>query len=101
MNQTLVRLALILVTISSARGETLAKLADDFWTWRAKYAPFTGDDVNRMERPGGIRDWSAASVEKRRTDLAGFESRWKAIVPNESSIPEQIDYRLIGSALAR
>jgi len=24
-----------------------------------KYAPFTGDDVNRIERPGGKRDWSA------------------------------------------
>ncbi|HAK05819.1 MAG TPA: hypothetical protein DCO65_00875, partial [Spartobacteria bacterium] len=27
--------------------DSLDKLADDFWTWRAKHAPFTGDDVNR------------------------------------------------------
>ena len=47
--------------------DQLQKLADDFWTWRAKNAPFTGDDVNRMERPGGTRDWSAAAIEKRRT----------------------------------
>ena len=39
-------------------SSALDKLADDFWTWRAKYAPFTGDDVNRLERPGGTRDWS-------------------------------------------
>ncbi len=79
----------------------LRKLADDFWTWRAKYAPFSGDDVNRIERPGGIRDWSTAAIEKRRTELATFETRWKAIMPNEWPIAEQVDYRLIGSALAR
>jgi hypothetical protein len=62
---------------ASAATDSLDKLADDFWTWRSKYAPFTGDDVNRMERPGGIRDWSKASIETRRKDLAGFETRWK------------------------
>ena len=48
-----------------------------------------------------MRDWSAASIEKRRADLAGFESRWKEIKPNEWPIPQQVDYRLMGSALAR
>ncbi len=33
----------------------LENLAQDFWTWRAQYAPFTSDDVNRIERPGGRR----------------------------------------------
>src|SRR5437870_1585663 len=32
----------------------LDKVADDFWTWRAKYAPFTGDDVNRIENVPSI-----------------------------------------------
>ena len=77
------------------------KLADDFWAWRARYAPFTGDDVNRMERPGGIRDWSRASISRRRKDLAGFESRWKKIDASHWPIPQQVDYRLIGSALSR
>ncbi|MEO5717136.1 MAG: hypothetical protein ABIR29_01025, partial [Chthoniobacterales bacterium] len=56
---------------------TLLKLAEDFWTWRAQHAPFTGDDVNRMERPGGVRDWSATAIAKRRADLGEFEARWK------------------------
>src|SRR5689334_4081508 len=64
-------------------NEPLQMLAGDFWSWRARYAPFTGDDVNRLERPGGMRDWSAASIEKRRADLAGFEARWKALRPND------------------
>ncbi|MGZ5023223.1 MAG: DUF885 family protein, partial [Chthoniobacterales bacterium] len=96
--------ASLLICVANAQtpaDKQLQKLADDFWTWRAKYAPFTGDDVNRIERPGGVRDWSAASIEKRRTDLAGFEARWKELKPEAWPIPQQVDYRLIGSALAR
>ncbi len=95
-------LASVAIFISKiAAAESLEKLADDFWTWRARYAPFTGDDVNRLERPGGMRDWSRASVEQRRKDLATFEARWKKMNPAQSPVPEQVDYRLIGSALSR
>ena len=80
---------------------SLDKLAADFWTWRATYAPFNGDDVPRMERPGGVRDWSRASIDKRRKDLANFEARWKKIDASKWPIASQVDYRLIGSALSR
>ena len=80
---------------------SLDNLANDFWTWRAKYAPFTGDDVNRIERPCGMRDWSRAKIEQQRKDLAGFEARWKKIDPATWPISQQVDYKLIGSALAR
>src|SRR5207249_3067443 len=76
-------------------------LGNDFWAWRAKYAPFTGDDVNRMERPGGMRDWSRAGIEQRRKDLAHFEARWKKLDPGQWPISQQVDYKLIGSALSR
>src|SRR5438094_5699558 len=79
----------------------LDKLADDFWTWRARYAPFNGDDVPRVERPGGMRDWSRASIDNRRKDLTEFEARWKKIDANKWPIAKQADYRLIGSALSR
>ncbi len=81
--------------------DSLPKLAADFWSWRAKSAPFSGDDVNRIERPGGTRDWSRAAVDNRRKDLAKFEARWKGIDATGWPIPQQVDYRLIGSALAR
>jgi uncharacterized protein (DUF885 family) len=84
-----------------AQSDSLEQLADDFWAWRAKYAPFTGDDVNRMERPGGMRDWSRASIDQRRKDLADFEARWKKLDPAQWPIPKQVDYKLIGSALSR
>jgi uncharacterized protein (DUF885 family) len=79
----------------------LDKLADDFWTWRARYAPVTGDDVNRMERPGGMRDWSRASIDQRRKNLERFEATWKRIDPSTWPISKQIDYKLMGSALSR
>ena len=86
---------------ASAATDSLDKLANDFWAWRAKYTPFTGDDVNRLERPGGVRDWSRASIDKQRNDLAEFEARWKELDPTRWAVPRQVDYRLIGSALAR
>jgi Bacterial protein of unknown function (DUF885) len=81
--------------------EPLEKLADDFWSWRAKYAPFTGDDVNRIERPGGTRDWLRATIDRHRKELGEFEARWKRIDASGWPIPKQVDYRLIGSALSR
>jgi uncharacterized protein (DUF885 family) len=90
-----------LTTIRAQSNDSLDKLADDFWTWRAKYAPFNGDDVPRMERPCGMRDWSRAAIDKRRKDLSELESRWKKIDIKNAAVPKQVDYRLIGSALAR
>jgi uncharacterized protein (DUF885 family) len=98
-----------LVSLSSALAQTkpenktepLEQLANDFWRWRAKYAPFTGDDVNRIERPGGIRDWSRSAIEMRRKELLDFAGRWEKIQASGWPIPKQVDYRLMSSALAR
>src|SRR5437762_8121422 len=94
-------LVTVLLVNASAATESLDKLANDFWAWRAKYAPFTDDDVNRIERPGGSRDWSRAAIDGHRKELAELEARWKKIEASGWPIPKQVDYRLIGSALAR
>src|SRR6201984_2641427 len=86
---------------AASTSDTLDKLANDFWTWRAKYAPFTGDDVNRLERPGGIREWSRSSIDSRRKGLEQFESRWKKIDIASCPVSRRVDYELIGSALSR
>src|SRR5438874_13058383 len=103
MKKTLTIILLIAAAAPLRAQDTapLDKLADDFWTWRARYAPFNGDDVPRVERPGGMRDWSRASIDKRRKDLTEFEARWKKIDANKRPIAKQVDYRLIGSALSR
>src|SRR6202011_4217383 len=88
-------------TPQAQQTDSLDKLAADFWTWRTRYAPFTGDDVNRIERPGGMRDWSRARIDSQRKELSEFEARWKKIDSHTWPIARQVDYRLIGSALSR
>src|SRR6266542_5752802 len=101
MKKIWVAVCMIVWSLGPAQSQTksLAKLSDDFWTWRAKYAPLTGDDVNRIERPGGTRDWSRATIDKQRKDLAAFEARWKKIDTSHWPVPQQVDYHLIGSGI--
>jgi hypothetical protein len=54
-----------------------------------------------VEHPSGRRDWSAAAVAKQRDDLKAFEARWKSLPHTSLRISEAVDYRLLGSALAR
>lgn len=94
----------VLSVIASAQGpiDSLQRLGEDFWTWRARFGQYTSDDINRMERPKGVvRDWSAAAVAQQRKELSGFEERWKKLADAKAAITEQVDYRLLGSALAR
>ena len=84
-----------------AKTDPLDQLASDFWTWRAEYRPFSFDDVPRMEHAAGARDWSAASITKQRADLTAFERRWKSMSTEGWPVARMVDYRLIGSALAR
>ncbi len=80
----------------------LAKLSDEFWAWRAATQPVSADDIPRIDRPAGwVPDWSKGSIALRRLVLARFETRWGAIDTAGWTVPNQVDYRLIGSALAR
>lgn len=80
----------------------LDALAADFWAWRARRQPISSDDIPRLDRAAGwVPDWSPAAVQASREALAGFDRRWKAIAPTGWPIARQVDYRLIGSALAR
>ena len=89
------------ICLAQAKTDSLDQLASDFWTWRAKYKPFTDDDVPRLEHTSGVRDWSAGAVQKQRTDLAEFERRWKAMHTAAWPVGRMVDYRLMGSAMAR
>jgi Bacterial protein of unknown function (DUF885) len=84
------------------RADDLADLARDFWAWRAAEQPVSGDDIPRIERPADwTPDWSPATVAKRRADLAAFEDRWKKLDVSSWPVAQQVDDRLIGSALER
>jgi uncharacterized protein (DUF885 family) len=93
---------LITPSFAQPAADSDQKLASYFWAWRARYAQYTSDDIPRMERPlGVIRDWSPATVESQRKALAAFENRWNTLADPRASVPQQVDHRLIGSALAR
>ena len=93
---------LILIFAAALSADPLDDLARDFWAWRAIHQPITGDDIPRIDRPvDWTPDWSPQSVAQQRDDLAVFEKRWKEIDASRWAIPRQVDYRLIGSALAR
>lgn len=91
-----------LIFAATLSADPLDDLARDFWAWRAVHQPITGDDIPRIDRPADwTPDWSPQSITQQREDLAVFEKRWKEMDAGRWSIPRQVDYRLIGSALAR
>jgi uncharacterized protein (DUF885 family) len=87
---------------AAARADSLDELARDFWAWRAAEMPESTDDIPRLERPTAwIPDWSAQAVESYRKQVSNFEQRWQAIDASNWPVQRQVDYRLIGSAIAR
>ena len=102
LKSVVVCLILVAPGFAHQAADSDEKLASDFWSWRARYAQYTSDDVPRMERPAGVvRDWSAASVEGQRKELAAFDERWRNLADKTVPVSQQVDHRLIGSALAR
>jgi hypothetical protein len=80
----------------------LDALSESFWKWRATEQPFTNDDIPRIERaPNFIVDWSPAAAKRYQAQIADFERQWRALDVNGASVADQIDYRLLGSAIAR
>lgn len=82
--------------------QSLQTLSENFWTWRAENMPISYDDIPRLDRPKGwVPDWSKSRIDARRQELAELETELQAIDPAQWTIPEQVDYQLIGSALQR
>ncbi len=80
----------------------LHDLAEDFWNWRAENQPVSSDDIPRIERPPDwVSDWSRKAIDRRRRELAEFTTRRHSIDSSVWPISQQVDHRLIGSAMAR
>jgi hypothetical protein len=95
-------LALTLLALAPARADDLQTLANDFWQWRASEQPISTDDIPRLDRPSNwTPHWSPDNVRQYQAKLVDFESRWRKVNVSGSSIDQQVDYRLIGSAIAR
>jgi uncharacterized protein (DUF885 family) len=88
--------------VPALRADELDNLSQKFWDWRASEQPITGDDITRIERPEGwVPDWSPEKVSAYRKQLNTFETDWKKIDAAKWPVTRQVDYRLIGSAIAR
>ncbi len=96
-------LSLLICHSAFVRADSVTELSDSFWQWRAQEQPFSNDDIPRIERPVGlVVDWSPHTIQQRLKDLEVFEGRWKELAPAPGTpIPDQVDYRLLGSAIAR
>ena len=101
--RSLAVLSLLFAYHFCAHADSLGELSDSFWQWRAVEQPFSDDDIPRIERPAGlVVDWSPQTIDQRVQQLEAFEQRWKALAPSaQTSIHDQVDYRLLGSAVAR
>lgn len=96
--------ALLLFAVNQlAHADSLPELSDSFWQWRSAEQPFSEDDIPRIERPADlVVDWSPQTVARRMRQEEAFEKRWKALVPaKQAPVHAQVDYRLLGSAIAR
>src|SRR5437870_745363 len=102
---TLFRALVFIVIIHAANflyADPLDDFARDFWSWHAAEQPVSGDDVNRIERPAGwVPNWSPATVQHYRQQLEEFQAKWRTLDSSAWSVPRQVDYRLMGSAVAR
>jgi len=98
-------LVFVLVVVSCAplaHADELDDLARDFWSWRATEMPVSTDDIPRLERPAEwVPDWSPAAAARYQRELEQFEASWKKLDASSWPVPRQVDYRLIGSAIAR
>src|SRR5438874_7661462 len=90
------------IEMTTSTYDQLQQLAQDFWTWRAANQPISSDDIPRIERPDDwVPDWSREAIARRRSELSEFAARHEAINAQSWPLSQQVDYRLIGSAIAR
>jgi hypothetical protein len=86
---------------ASTRAQ-LESLSQEFWQWRATEQPFTNDDIPRIERPANfVADWSPAAARRYIVQIAAFEARFRTLDLAAAPLSDQVDYRLLGSAVAR
>ncbi len=80
----------------------LDDLGTRFWAWRASQQPRTRDDIPRLDRPPGwLPEVDSRLAERRGEELAVFRAELDRIRPPVGEVPDQVDRRLLHSAIAR
>lgn len=87
--------------------EVIEQLGIDFWNWRVEQQPRSHDDIPRMERvKDWVPAWSQSDITGYRIAIDEFHNRHRSAVFEDFGDPAfdketYVDYRLIGSAIAR
>ena len=82
----------------------LIALSDDIEEWARVAAFRSSDDIPRLRRrPGWLPDFTPASVDARRADVARFRARLDAAASrlDDEDVAAQVDARLLASVLDR
>ena len=89
-------------TGSQTADAKVQALSARFWEWRAGEQPFTDDDIPRLERAAGFtQQWSAGAVAGYERKIGEFEREWRDVDVTGTPVEVQVDWRLVGSAIAR
>ncbi|MBT8049234.1 MAG: DUF885 domain-containing protein, partial [Gammaproteobacteria bacterium] len=86
----------------AATGQALQELAGRFFAWRRIQQPSQADDIPRVERPDGwLPDWSPDAIESYLEQYEQFLQAADALDSEELTVPQQVDLRLLKSAIQR
>jgi uncharacterized protein (DUF885 family) len=82
--------------------EAIQQLGAEVWQWRNATAFHTGDDIPRVDRAADwLPDFTVSAIDAMQSSHADFHERWLAMDVTTEPVSVQVDYRLVGSALAR
>ena len=100
------KLFLVIIVVSTTlfaqTNEKLQQLGSEFFAWRVKSRPITGDDVNRMERSDGwVPDYSPSAVGRYREAYKNFKAKLNGLSKTGWTRADSIDYLLLRSAIER
>lgn len=84
------------------QGELLQILARNFFEWRRVQQPVQGDDIPRVERPGGwLPDFSPQALEDYREQYTAYIEALDQIDYSNLEVSQQVDARLLRAAINR
>ena len=85
---------------SFAADDSLQKLANEFFTWRAITQPATSDDINRVERPDGwAPNYSKTAIEESIQKYNNYKSKLFDISQVNWTRSDSVDFLLVRSAI--
>lgn len=80
----------------------LQNFSKEFFVWRARTQPCSGDDIMRVERPDGwVPDFSVATLKLQKEEYIKFSKRLQSLKGSLRTCTDSVDYLLLRSAVER